>query len=136
MKTNEELRSTANLLIVRTAADGGMGEIFKLGKRYGSVIWSNGGGWEHVSVCPYKRSYTPSWDDMCALKDMFFHEDETVVQYHPAKSEYVNNMPNCLHLWRPTEADLPTPPAIMVGIKKGQTPEEVRKAIEEVDGNG
>lgn len=134
MKTNEELRSTANLLIVRTAADGGMGEIFKLGKRYGSVIWSNGGGWEHVSVCPYKRSYTPSWDDMCALKDMFFHEDETVVQHHPAKSEYVNNMPNCLHLWRPTEADLPTPPAIMVGIKKGQTPEEVRKAIEEVDG--
>jgi hypothetical protein len=134
MKTNEELRNTANLLIVRTAADGGMGEIFKLGKRYGSVIWSNGGGWEHVSVCPYKRSYTPSWDDMCALKDMFFHEDETVVQYHPAKSEYVNNMPNCLHLWRPTEADLPTPPAIMVGIKKGQTPEEVRKAIEEMDG--
>lgn len=134
MKTNEELRNTANLLIVRTAADGGMGEIFKLGKRYGSVIWSNGGGWEHVSVCPYKRSYTPSWDDMCSLKDMFFHEDETVVQYHPAKSEYVNNMPNCLHLWRPTEADLPTPPAIMVGIKKGQTPEEVLKAIEEVDG--
>lgn len=135
MKTNEELRNTANLLIVRTAADGGMGEIFKLGKRYGSVIWSNGGGWEHVSVCPYKRSYTPSWDDMCALKDMFFHEDETVVQYHPAKSEYVNNMPNCLHLWRPTEAELPTPPAIMIGIKKGQTPEEVRKAIEEVDGS-
>lgn len=134
MKTNEELKHTTNLLIVRTATDGGMGEIFKLGKRYGSVIWSNGGGWEHVSVCPYKRSYTPSWDDMCALKDMFFHEDETVVQYHPAKSEYVNNMPNCLHLWRPTEADLPTPPAIMVGIKKGQTPEEVRKAIEEVDG--
>lgn len=35
-------------------------------------------------------------------KDMFFKEDEIVVQYHPAKSEYVNNMPNCLHLWRPT----------------------------------
>lgn len=134
MKTNEELRNTANLLIVRTEADGGMGEIFKLGKRYGSVIWSNGGGWEHVSVCPYKRSYTPTWDEMCAVKDMFFHEDETVVQYHPAKSEYVNNMPNCLHLWRPLEAELPTPPAIMVGIKKGQTREEVLKAIEEVDG--
>lgn len=132
MKTNEELRSTANLLIVRTAADGGMGEIFKLGKRYGSVIWSNGGGWEHISVCPYKRSYTPSWDDMCALKDMFFHEDETVVQYHPAKSEYVNNMPNCLHLWKPTAAELPTPPAIMVGIKDGLTVAEVREAIKEV----
>ncbi len=44
-------------------------------------------------------------------KDMFFKEDEIVVQYHPAKSEYVNNMPNCLHLWRPTNGALPTPPS-------------------------
>ena len=132
MKTNEELRNTANLLIDRTTADGGMGEIFKLGKRYGSVIWSNGGGWEHVSVCPYKRSYTPSWDDMCALKDMFFHEDETVVQYHPAKSEYVNNMPNCLHLWRSINTDFPVPPSIMVGIRKGQSASEIIKEIKEV----
>ncbi|MBR5818147.1 MAG: hypothetical protein IKY62_05825 [Clostridia bacterium] len=63
---------------------------------------------------------------------MFFREDETVVQYHPAKSEYVNNVPNCLHLWRPTGAEMPTPPAIMVGIKKGQSSAEVKKAIEEV----
>lgn len=132
MKTNEELRNTANLLIDRITADGGMGEIFKLGKRYGSVIWSNGGGWEHVSVCPYKRSYTPSWDDMCALKDMFFHEDETVVQYHPAKSEYVNNMPNCLHLWRSINTDFPVPPSIMVGIRKGQSASEIIKEIKEV----
>lgn len=132
MKTNEELRNTANLLIDRTTADGGMGEIFKLGKRYGSVIWSNGGGWEHVSVCPYKRSYTPSWDDMCALKDMFFYENETVVQYHPAKSEYVNNMPNCLHLWRSINTDFPVPPSIMVGIKKGQSASEIMKEIKEV----
>lgn len=132
MKTNEELRNTANLLIGRIGNDGGMGEIFKLGKRYGSVIWSNGGGWEHVSVCPYKRSYTPSWDDMCALKDMFFHEDETVVQYHPAKSEYVNNMPNCLHLWRSINTDFPVPPSIMAGIRKGQSASEIIKEIKEV----
>ena len=132
MKSNEELKNTLNLLIVHTAQDGGMGVLFKLGKQFGSVIWSTGGGWDHVSVCPYKHSYTPSWDDMCALKDMFFHEDETVVQYHPAKSEYVNNMPNCLHLWKPTAAELPTPPAIMVGIKDGLTAAEVREAIKEV----
>ena len=132
MKTNEELKNTANLLIARTAPDGGCGEIFQLGKRWASVIWSNGAGWEHVSVAPYNRRIVPSWDDMCRLKDMFFREDETVVQYHPAKSEYVNNVPNCLHLWRPTEAEMPTPPAIMVGIKKGQSSAEVKKAIEEV----
>jgi len=85
-----------------------------------------------VSIAPYKRSYVPSWEDMCRVKDMFFHDDEVAVQYHPAKSEYVNNMPNCLHLWRPLDAQLPTPPSIMVGVKPGQTRAEIRKAIEEV----
>lgn len=132
MKTLEELKQTPNLLIIRTGLDGGIGEIFKIGKRYGSVIWSFGGGWEHVSVCPYSHNHTPTWDEMCSLKDMFFRDDEVVVQYHPAKSEYVNNMPNCLHLWRPINEVLPTPPSIMVGVKEGQTAEEVRKAIKEV----
>ncbi|MBQ6053009.1 MAG: hypothetical protein IJL30_06990 [Clostridia bacterium] len=63
---------------------------------------------------------------------MFFRDDEVVVQYHPAKSEYVNNLPNCLHLWRPRQIAMPTPPSIMVGIRKGQTAEEIRKEIEEV----
>lgn len=34
MKTNEELKNTPNLLIARTAPDGGCGEIFQLGKRW------------------------------------------------------------------------------------------------------
>lgn len=136
MKTNDELRNTPNLLISRTSVDGGMGVLFRAGKQFASVIWSNGGGWEHVSVSPFKKSYTPSWDEMCSLKDMFFHDDEVVVQYHPAKSEYVNNMPNCLHLWRPMHEKMPTPPSIMVGVRKGQSGSEVLKAIEEVERYG
>lgn len=136
MKTLDELRNTPNLLIIRTGADGGTGELYRAGKRYSSVIWSFGGGWEHVSVSPYKRSYTPTWDEMCSLKDMFFHDDEIVVQYHPAKSEYVNQMPNCLHLWRPIDQELPAPPSIMVGVKAGQSAAEVRKAIKEVNNYG
>ena len=132
MRTRKELENTTNLLIVTIGNDGGVGELFQLGKKWASVIWSFGCGWEHVSACPYKRSYTPTWEEMCRLKDMFFRDDEVVVQYHPAKSEYVNNMPNCLHLWRPIEQPLPTPPAIMVGIKAGQTDEEIRRAIKEV----
>lgn len=132
MKTLEELKETPNLSIFNTAADGGVGVIWQAGKRYGSVIWSNGGGWEHVSIAPYKKSHTPTWDEMCRLKEMFFRDDEVVVQFHPAKSEYVNNMPNCLHLWRPLNEVMPTPPAIMVGVKKGQSKAEVIKAIQEV----
>jgi len=49
---------------------------------------------------------------------------DCVVQYHPPRSEYVNNHPFCLHLWRPAGLDLPLPPAWMVGIKS-LTPAQV-----------
>lgn len=80
-----------------------------------TVIASDGEGWEHISVSLPNRC--PNWEEMCYMKKLFWGEDECVVQYHPAKSEYVNNHPNCLHLWRPINEKLPTPPAILVGIK-------------------
>lgn len=96
--------------------DGGHGmfKVFVNGKSL-FVMASNGRGWEHVSVS--KRKSTPTWDEMCAVKDLFFDAEETVVQYHPPKSEYVNQHPYCLHLWRPTGKDIPRPPAIFVGLK-------------------
>lgn len=130
MKTFEEIRSIKKLHIAQEAPDGGVGKLM-LGKTKVSVIWSNGGGWEHVSICPYRKDYTPSWDEMCLLKDLFFREDEVVIQYHPAKSQYVNNMPHCLHLWRPMNEPVPTPPSIMVGIRDGQGLESaVKEALE------
>lgn len=99
--------------------DGGNG-MFKvcINGRSFRVVASNGGGWEHVSVSPgnASRKSCPTWEEMCAVKDMFFHPEERVVQYHPPKSEYVNQHPYCLHLWRPTSDNLPFPPAIFVGI--------------------
>lgn len=118
MKTLEEIRNLTNFMIYETAEDGGIGMLYRGGKPFASVIWSNGGGWEHVSIAPLKRSYTPSWEDMCKVKDMFFRDDEVVIEYHPAKSDYVNNMTNCLHLWRPLTEKMPTPPSIYVGIKE------------------
>ena len=86
------------------------------GKR--TVIASWGEGWEHVSI--NDRRMTPSWEDMCELKDIFWAEDETVVQFHPAKSDYVNNLQHCLHLWKPIEkysGKMPIPDSLLVGIK-------------------
>lgn len=58
---------------------------------------------------------------MCEIKRMFFYPEEACVEYHPAESEYVNNMPYCLHIWRPQREAIPTPPSWMVGSKRGQT---------------
>lgn len=76
-------------------------------------VASNGGGWDHVSVSKANRKM-PTWEEMCKIKDMFFEDEETVVQYHPRKSEYVNVCDCCLHLWRPIEHMLPAPPKIYV----------------------
>lgn len=75
-------------------------------------VASSGGGWEHVSVSPKNRNrrVLPTWEEMCAIKDTFWGPEECVVQYHPPKSEYVNNYPYCLHLWRPIGQELPRPP--------------------------
>jgi len=78
------------------------------------VIASDGGEWDHVSVS--LKSRTPTWEEMCYVKDLFFREDEVVIQYHPAKADYVNNCNTCLHMWRPQNEFIPTPPRIMVGI--------------------
>jgi len=49
------------------------------------------------------------------VKGLFWGPEDVVMQLHPAASEYVNKHPFCLHLWRPIEAAIPTPPRIMVG---------------------
>jgi hypothetical protein len=76
---------------------------------------SDGTGWEHVSVSTERRP--PNWQEMCFAKDLFWSEEECVMQLHPPKSEYVNNHPHCLHLWRPVDVKIPMPPTILVGIK-------------------
>jgi hypothetical protein len=84
-----------------------------------TVIASDGMGWEHVSASLPNRC--PTWDEMCHIKGIFWDDTDCVVQFHPPRSEYVNNHPYCLHLWRPTEAVIPMPPSLMVGIKSAGT---------------
>jgi hypothetical protein len=80
------------------------------------VIASDSMGWEHVSVS--RRDRCPTWDEMCQVKALFWDADDCVVQFHPARSEYVNNHPYCLHLWRPVEAEMPMPHSLLVGVKE------------------
>lgn len=71
---------------------------------------------EHVSVS--LRNRCPNWQEMCFVKDLFWGEDEVVMQLHPAKKDWINNMETCLHLWKPLKQEIPLPPTIAVGLKE------------------
>lgn len=83
--------------------------------------------WQHVSVSLPKRC--PNWLEMAKIKELFWDEDETVAQFHPKKSEYVDNHPNVLHLWKKKDEDFELPPSILTGIKE-LDPEILKKVLE------
>ena len=95
-----------------------------------SLIVSSGAGWEHASIAPL-RKVTPSWEDMCKPKDLVWEKNETVIQIHPSEVDYVDIVPNCLHLWRCTYKEMVLPPAILVGPKPGMTRSQMDRAIKE-----
>jgi hypothetical protein len=55
--------------------------------------------WEHVSISirdATGETFLPTWDEMCLAKETFWGPEETVVQFHPPRSQYVNNHPKVL----------------------------------------
>lgn len=78
-----------------------------------SVIVSNGGGWEHVSVSREDRC--PIWEEMDGMKRSLWEPQDAVIQLHVPVDEHINVHPYCLHLWRPIDQAIPLPPAWMVG---------------------
>lgn len=67
------------------------------------IIASIDGEWEHVSVSCDSR--TPTWKEMCLVKELFWDNNDTVVQIHPPGEQYVNAHEHCLHLWRKVDWD-------------------------------
>lgn len=127
MRDIEEIKKNRRITINTESMDG-FSAYISMPLWTGTVVCS-WDFWDHVSVAPMKSRLTPSWDDMCLIKDIFFKEDEAVIQIHPPKNEYVNNKPNCLHLWRWNEGEMILPPAWMVGLKVGQSIEELNAEI-------
>lgn len=120
----EENRITDHPLLVSSKKDGNNGPflIHLSNGRDAYIIASEGNEeikWEHVSVHIHdgNRNFTPRWDEMCRIKDIFWDDEDVVMQLHPKKSEYINQHPNTLHLWRPTDREIPTPRSIAVGFK-------------------
>jgi len=55
-------------------------------------VVSGGAGddWEHVSVSCEDRC--PTWGEMAKVKSLFWSDNETVLQFHPRRAEYINQI--------------------------------------------
>ena len=132
MKTVDEILSSGVIYSDKLKiGDDGIKGFISVNRIDMSFVASWGGGWEHISVAPIRRNIIPDWNTMCRVKQIFFKPDETAIEIHPSEDEYVNNMPNCLHLWRCRYKEMVLPPSCFVGIKPGQTTEELMKEIKE-----
>jgi hypothetical protein len=86
--------------------------MIKYKSRTYKVVISDQLGWDHVSVSLPNR--IPTWKEMCIIKDIFFEDTEIVVQYHPAKENYINDSEYVLHMWRCQDKPMPMPPLMFV----------------------
>lgn len=104
MRTDEEIMQNKSLMITEHCPVFYAGRIKLKSAKEGTVIAGrNEEGWEHVSIRLFKNKI-PTWDDMCEVKDIFWDDEEQVVQMHPRKSQYVN-ITDAFHLWRPASGD-------------------------------
>lgn len=126
MKKIEDIKNNGYVKIIKDGKDGFGGTFYDKKSRCNlNFIMSWGAGFEHCSVSIPTRC--PSWEQMCAIKDAFWNDDEVCMQLHPAKKDYVNNHPYCLHIWKPINEKIPLPPTILVGLKDNYTSEEIEE---------
>lgn len=126
MKKIEDIKNNGYVKIIKDGKDGFGGTFYDKKSRCNlNFIMSWGAGFEHCSVSMPTRC--PSWEQMCAIKDVFWNDDEVCMQLHPAKKDYVNNHPYCLHIWKPINEKIPLPPTSIVGLKDNYTSEEIEE---------
>ena len=106
-------------LMASTSDNGNNGAFaIKIGDITYLVIASDQAGYDHVSVTIPGFNRTPKWEEMCAIKDLFFNPNEVVIQFHPPEDNYVNFHKYYLHMWRPHGHQVKLPPTWMVGPYK------------------
>ena len=132
MKSMSEIKSTPRIMVLREAKDEGWAEVELLSSKDtypAMVVFSWGGGWDHVAVSFHSRK--PTWAEMCGVKRMFFQPEETAWEYPPMESKYINNHPYALHIWRLQGINLPIPPAWRMENEEGKSCKDSIKAEHE-----
>ncbi len=134
MKVPEQYRVTDHPILASDSSYGNNGFFViphhRISLYYYQCQVSDGMAWQHVSISLIKDishrgnkkrfnmvERCPTWEEMCYIKSLFWDDEESVMQLHPPKSQWVNNHPYCLHLWKPDSVEIPLPLDIMVGNK-------------------
>ena len=60
---------------------------------------------EHASVSRCVGTALPGWTEMEELKEILWQDEEECYQVHPKKSQYVNMVSHCLHIWHDVEKE-------------------------------
>jgi len=108
---DEKIKVVQEIVINGQSVYGGKLKLSK-GRRFTFIASIDDGRLEHVSVglCT-SRTETPTWEEMCEVKDLFWNSEEEVHQIHPKASQYLTGiigpdgkrLENILHLYRPVK---------------------------------
>lgn len=109
---------------------------FEIENHFFNAVVLNVDDWQHVTVTVFESGKRPNrcatWEEMCFIKSLFWDDEETVIQFHPPKSEYISNHPFALHLWKPVNTEIPLPPSDLVGEKEpSKIEQEIKRLIDE-----
>lgn len=100
MKKIEEIKNDKRILNTGKAMFGfDSFEVKAMGNEF-NVVASIEPNQEHISITLRHKKRIPTWEEMKAIKDIFFDAEEECYQVFPKKSEYVNLHPYCMHIWR------------------------------------
>jgi len=64
----------------------------------------------------YMSDELPSWYEMVLVKNLFWGEDETVIQFIPKKTEH-RSIGEVLHMWKKVGVEHELPPGFLVAPK-------------------
>lgn len=79
-----------------------------------AVMFSDGMGWQHLSVRRLNSFKVPTYQQLDRLKREFWTDGCCVMQLHVPVDQHINQHEGCLHLWRPIGGGVPRPAEIMV----------------------
>ncbi|MDE6832794.1 MAG: hypothetical protein K2J39_00885 [Ruminococcus sp.] len=112
MKTIAEIKKTAGVVILDEGKNRICGWIYARHRKriFFTATWND--NWEQVYIS--RASNRPKWEELCETKEIFWNDDECVIQYIPSASMHTNEYNNCLYLWKPVGVKIPIPPKILI----------------------